>query len=73
MRVLRAAPAAVVCRITIAHLSRVFRDTVGFCGAEIIRRVIGFARPADFTTAARQVRLLPSPVEILMHPRYPRR
>lgn len=32
------------------YLDRVFRDTVGFCGAEIIRRVIGFARPADFTT-----------------------
>ncbi|MEU4448971.1 S-methyl-5-thioribose kinase [Actinosynnema sp. NPDC050801] len=33
-----------------AYLDRVRRDSVGFCGAEIIRRVVGFARPADFTT-----------------------
>lgn len=33
-----------------AYVGRVLRDTIGFCGAEIIRRVIGFARPADFTT-----------------------
>ncbi|MER7468556.1 S-methyl-5-thioribose kinase [Streptomyces sp. NPDC097981] len=32
------------------YLDNLFTDTVGFCGAEIIRRVIGFARPADFTT-----------------------
>ncbi|MFF7244400.1 S-methyl-5-thioribose kinase [Embleya sp. NPDC008237] len=32
-----------------AYLDRIFRDTVGFCGAETIRRVVGFARPADFT------------------------
>lgn len=32
------------------YLDEVFRDTTGFCAAEIVRRVIGFARPADFTT-----------------------
>ncbi|MFI9585663.1 S-methyl-5-thioribose kinase [Streptomyces sp. NPDC052236] len=31
------------------YLNRLFTETLGFCGAEILRRVIGFARPADFT------------------------
>ncbi|MFG2113341.1 phosphotransferase [Streptomyces sp. NPDC048718] len=32
------------------YLDELFTETLGFCGAEIIRRVVGFARPADFTT-----------------------
>ncbi|MEU7528080.1 S-methyl-5-thioribose kinase [Saccharothrix sp. NPDC042600] len=32
------------------YLDEVFRDTTGFCAAEVVRRVVGFARPADFTT-----------------------
>lgn len=34
------------------YLDRLFTETLGFCGAEILRRVIGFARPADFTSVA---------------------
>ncbi|GGP47222.1 hypothetical protein [Streptomyces abikoensis] len=32
------------------YLDELFTETLGFCGAEIIRRVVGFARPADLTT-----------------------
>ncbi|MEU8975309.1 S-methyl-5-thioribose kinase [Streptomyces monashensis] len=32
------------------YLDDLFTETLGFCGAEIIRRVVGFARPIDFTT-----------------------
>ncbi|WP_331767628.1 S-methyl-5-thioribose kinase [Embleya sp. NBC_00896] len=32
------------------YLDRLFTETLGFCGAEILRRVIGFARPTDFTS-----------------------
>ncbi|KUL55341.1 hypothetical protein ADL22_00085 [Streptomyces sp. NRRL F-4489] len=32
------------------HLDELFTESLGFCGAEIIRRIVGFARPADFTT-----------------------
>jgi 5-methylthioribose kinase len=32
-----------------AYLDRVFGDSVGFCGAELMRRLIGFARPDDLT------------------------
>lgn len=32
------------------YLDDLFTETLGFCGAEIIRRVVGFARPTDFTT-----------------------
>ncbi|MEU4745608.1 S-methyl-5-thioribose kinase [Actinosynnema sp. NPDC023658] len=42
-------PPAVLDRERTVYLDRVFRDSTGFCGAEVIRRVIGFARPVDFT------------------------
>ncbi|MFJ7498047.1 S-methyl-5-thioribose kinase [Streptomyces sp. NPDC097727] len=32
------------------YLDELFTETLGYCGAEIIRRIVGFARPADFTT-----------------------
>ncbi|GGS56341.1 S-methyl-5-thioribose kinase [Streptomyces cinerochromogenes] len=32
------------------YMGALFTDSLGFCGAEIIRRIVGFARPADFTT-----------------------
>ncbi|MEU3020285.1 S-methyl-5-thioribose kinase [Nocardiopsis sp. NPDC007018] len=32
-----------------AYLERVLTDAVGFCGAELIRRLVGFARPVDLT------------------------
>lgn len=32
------------------YLDALFTESLGFCGAEILRRVIGFARPDDFTT-----------------------
>lgn len=33
-----------------SYLDRLFIDTLGFCGAEIIRRIFGFAHTADFDT-----------------------
>lgn len=33
-------------------INSIFQDMVGFCGAEIIRRIIGYAHVADFTALA---------------------
>ncbi len=38
------------------YLDALFTETLGFCGAEIIRRIVGFARPTDFTTIADSAR-----------------
>ncbi|MFJ5921210.1 S-methyl-5-thioribose kinase [Kitasatospora sp. NPDC092948] len=57
------------------HLGLVLADTLGFCGAEILRRVFGFAHVADFQTipdpAVRAACELPAvalAVRLLTHP-----